>query len=263
MTRRQQLTEVQLAALYDAPAEQRELVRHYTLSEADLAAVGRCRGDHNRLGFALMLCHLRHPGRPIRAAERPPAALVKFVAEQIDVLPEVLDEYLQFDQNRRRHSAELQERLRLRPYGTLPAAKLSRWLLPHAVENDRLVHLSRLVVEACRQRRIILPPPRTLERLCIDVRYEARREVRRRLTDGLTLDQRRQLDELTQRREETSQTWLAWLRQMPEAAKPAAMLGLIERLKHLREVGLDQAHGHRVHQSRLAQLAREAARTTA
>jgi hypothetical protein len=145
----------------------------------------------------------------------------------------------------------------------MPAAELARWLLPHAIENDRLVHLSKLVVDACRQRGIILPPPRTLERLCIDVRYEARREVRRRLTDGLTLDQRRQLDELTQRREETSQTWLAWLRQMPEAAKPAAMLGLIERLTHLREIGLDQAHGHRVHQARLAQLAREAARTTA
>jgi hypothetical protein len=41
VTRRQQLTEVQLAALYDAPDEQRELVRYYTLSEADMAAVGR------------------------------------------------------------------------------------------------------------------------------------------------------------------------------------------------------------------------------
>jgi hypothetical protein len=53
VTRRQQLTEVQLATLYDAPGEQRELVRHYTLSEADLAAGWRCRGDHNRLGFPL------------------------------------------------------------------------------------------------------------------------------------------------------------------------------------------------------------------
>lgn len=129
MTRRQQLTEVQLAALYDAPAEQRELVRHYTLSEADLAAVGRCRGDHNRLGFALMLCYLRHPGRPIRTGERPPAALVAFVAEQIDVLPEALDEYLRFDQNRRRHSTELQERLRLRPYGTVRIADIIRFVL--------------------------------------------------------------------------------------------------------------------------------------
>jgi hypothetical protein len=39
--------------------EQRELVRHFTLSEADLAANRRCRGDHNRLGQALMLCYLR------------------------------------------------------------------------------------------------------------------------------------------------------------------------------------------------------------
>ena len=140
MTRRPQLTEVQLAALYDAPAEQRELVRHYTLSEGDLAAVGRCRGDHNRLGFALMLSYLRHPGRPVRTGERPPAALVAFVAEQIDVLPDALDEYLRFDQSRRRHSTELQERLRLRPYGRMPAAELARWLLPHATENDRLVH---------------------------------------------------------------------------------------------------------------------------
>ena len=54
VTRRQQLTEIQRAAPYDAPAEQRELVRHYTLSQADLAAVGRCRGDHNRLSWSMV-----------------------------------------------------------------------------------------------------------------------------------------------------------------------------------------------------------------
>ena len=84
----------------------------------------------------------------------------------------------------------------------------------------------------------------------------------RRLTDGLSAEQRRRLDALTQRRAETSQSWLAWLRQMPEAAKPAAMLGLIERLEHVRAIGIDPARGHRVHQARLAQLAREAGRTT-
>src|SRR5207245_3080157 len=67
---------------------------------------------------------------------------------------------------------------------------------------------------------------------------------------------------LTQRRAETDQSWLAWLRQMPEAAKPVAMLGLIERLDHVRAAGLDPARGHRVHQVRLAQLVREAGRTT-
>ena len=50
--RRQQLSEAQITALLDPPTDQRELVPHYTLSAADLAAIRRCRGDHNRLGHS-------------------------------------------------------------------------------------------------------------------------------------------------------------------------------------------------------------------
>jgi len=57
VARRQRLSETQIAELFDPPTEQRELVRYYTLSETDLAAVARCRGDHNRLGHALMRCY--------------------------------------------------------------------------------------------------------------------------------------------------------------------------------------------------------------
>jgi hypothetical protein len=157
VTRRPQLSEAQIGALFDPLTDQRELVRHCTLSDADLAMIQRCRGDHNRLGYALMLCYLRHPGRPLHANERPPAALVSFVAEQIDVHPEVFDDYRTSEQTRRRHAAELQDRLRLRPFGTRPAAELANWLLPHAVENDRLAYLAELAVEECRRRRVILP----------------------------------------------------------------------------------------------------------
>jgi len=262
VTRRRQLTDAQIAALFDPLTDQRELVRHYTLSDVDIAMIQRCRGNHNRLGYGLMLCYLRYPGRPLRATEQPSAALVSFVAEQADVPPEAIDEYLASEQNRRRHAAELQERLRLRPFGTRPAVELASWLLPHAIENDQLTHLAELVMEECRQRRIIIPQPRRLERLCVDVRYQARREVHRRLTDGLSADQRRRLDALMQRREETGQSWLTWLRQMPQAAKPVAMLGLIERLGHVRAIGIEPGRRHQVHQARLAQLAREAGSTT-
>jgi TnpA family transposase len=40
------------------------------------------------------------------------------------------------------------------------------------------------------------------------------------------------------------------------------MLGLIERLEHVRKIGIEPGRGHLVHQARLAQLAREAGRTT-
>jgi hypothetical protein len=257
------LTEVRLAALFDPATEQRDMVRHYMLSDADLAMIRRCRGDHSRLRYALMLCYLRYPGRHLQANERPPATLTAFVAGQIDVCADGIEDALASEQTRRRHAAELQRWLRLRPFNARHGAELSKWLLPQAVENDRLGYLAELVLEECRQRRIIIPPPRTLERLCVAVRYRARRELERRLIDGLSTEQRQRLDALTKRRSETSQSWLAWLRQMPEATTPAAMLGLIERLTHVRAIGLDLARAHRVHQARLAQLAREISRTTA
>ena len=260
--RRQQLSEAQIVALFDPPTEQRELVRHYTLSDADLATIRRCRGDHNRLGEALMLCYLRYPGRPLRAGERPPEPLLAFVAKQIDVRPEAIDDYLSAERNRQSHAAQLQDRLRLRPFGTRPAAELATWLLPRAIEDERLGYLADLIVQECRQRRIVLPWPAALERLCLDVRHRARQEVHHRLTDGLSAEQRKRLDALTQRREASGQNWLTWLRQMPETATPTAMLGLIERLEHVRAIGIDRARGHLVHQARLAQLAREADRTT-
>jgi hypothetical protein len=76
LARQQRLNEAQIAELFDPPTEQRELVRHYTLSDIDLTAINRCRGDHNRLGYALMRCYLRHPGRAMRIDERPPTALL-------------------------------------------------------------------------------------------------------------------------------------------------------------------------------------------
>jgi hypothetical protein len=262
VARRQQLSETQLAELFDPPIEQRELVRHYTLPSADLAAAQRCRGDHNRLGYALMLCYLRHPGRALRAGERPPAIIVGFVAEQVGVLPDAIDEYVETERSRQRHAIECQEHLGLRPFGRRAYAELLNILLPQAIENDKLAVLAGLVMLTCRDRRIVAPAPTALERLCSDLRHQARREVHRRLTHGLSAEQRRGLDALVQRRESTGQNWLTWLRQMPQSAKPPAMLGLIARLEHVRAIGIEPSRGHLVHQARLAQLAREAARVT-
>ena len=94
MGHRRILTGEQIAQLFDPPTDRRGIIRHYTLSAADLAMIRRGRGDHHRLGLALMLCYLRYPGRPLHAGEIPDPALVSFVATQIDVLPDSLGAYL-------------------------------------------------------------------------------------------------------------------------------------------------------------------------
>jgi hypothetical protein len=68
---------------------------------------------------ALMLCYLRFPGRALRAGERLPAPLLAFIAGQIEVLPDCINEYLATERNRQRHAIECQEQLRLRPLDVL------------------------------------------------------------------------------------------------------------------------------------------------
>jgi hypothetical protein len=66
--------------------------------------------------------------------------------------------------------------------GQLAAAACNR--------DDRLAHLSGLVVEECRRRGIVIPSPGALKQLCIQARYWARREVQRRLTNDLSAEKR-------------------------------------------------------------------------
>src|SRR5882762_11182647 len=101
---------------------------------------------------------------------------------------ESIGDYLAAERHRQRHAAELQDRLGFHPFGTRPAADLAGWLLPHAIENDQLAHLAGLVVEECRRRRIVVPSPGALERLCVQARYQARGEIQHRLTDGLSAE---------------------------------------------------------------------------
>lgn len=74
MARWQRLSEAQITELFDPPVQQRELIRHFTLTAADLAAILRCRGDSNRLGYGLMLCYLNYPGRALQLHVSAPGA---------------------------------------------------------------------------------------------------------------------------------------------------------------------------------------------
>src|SRR5215211_9337795 len=107
MPRRRALTGAQLAGLLALPAAEADLIRHWTLDQTDLAAVGRRRRDHNRLGFALQLCALRYPGRPLRPGEAVPELALRFVANQVGTAPVAIAAYGTRVQTRSAHLDEL------------------------------------------------------------------------------------------------------------------------------------------------------------
>ena len=63
MPRRTLLSPEQRARLFAVPTTPAEMARHYVLSAKDLMLVRAKRRTVNRLGFAVQLCLLRHPGQ--------------------------------------------------------------------------------------------------------------------------------------------------------------------------------------------------------
>jgi hypothetical protein len=119
--------------------------RHYMLSSEDLALINCRRGDPNRLGFALMLCCLRFPGRILQQGEQLPAALCAFVAEQLGLDAAHFGDYAERDQTRREQVLEVETTLGLRPLTRVLYRELATWLLPTALATD---HGPTLMVEA-------------------------------------------------------------------------------------------------------------------
>ena len=63
MPRRTLLSSEQRTRLFSIPIDPAEMARHYVLNAEDLALIRTKRRAVNRLGFAVQLCALRHPGR--------------------------------------------------------------------------------------------------------------------------------------------------------------------------------------------------------
>ena len=142
MPRRTLLSSEQRTRLFGIPTEAAEVAKHYVLSAEDLALVRAKRRRNNRLGYAIQLCVLRHPGRPLEPSEVPPAAMLAFVANQVGADPKLFGDYAHRAETRREHLLELHAQL-----DRVAQAIIRTALGPHqrevlAAENVVLGHFS-------------------------------------------------------------------------------------------------------------------------
>lgn len=143
---------------------------------------------------------------------------MRLCCEQLGLDHLQFGDYGERDQIRRKHIIEIQTALGLRPLTHSMYREIAAWLLPTALATDDGSTLVAAVLEEMRTRRIACPPLPTIERLGSTVRARARRQLWRRLADGLTDPQRRGLDQLLDVRSGGGQSTLAWLRQTAYAA---------------------------------------------
>src|SRR4051794_6716301 len=116
-------------ALLPVDPSDEDLARDWTLSAADIVEVKRCRGDDNRLRFAIQLCVLRNTGRFVSDFDAVPVPIANRLGCQLD-LPPVL-----FVAAPVREATDLEHERRIREYlGFRPFDDESRLRLEQALE---------------------------------------------------------------------------------------------------------------------------------
>ncbi len=264
MPTRKLLSEVQRVRFSEIPEmDARELARHYTLSEADLIAISIRRGRANRLGFAIQLCLLRHPGRPYRPGEIVPRNIIEFIASQVGADPDAFYDYArERDTTRREHVAEIVHTFGFRTFGRQTYRELSRWLLPVAEGTDSGEALIGALLEEMRRREIIVPALYALERLAWETRRRAQERVFGKFVENLEDEQLERLDSLLFVPDGGDETPLNRLRRPPGPPSPKNFKDVLDRLNFIRSLKLSEDADAGVHHNRLTRLAREGAKTT-
>lgn len=256
MARRELLTDAERAILFGVPDDHQTMVALYTLSRADLELVHAHRGAGNRLGFAVQLALLQHPGFGF-AAGGAPEPLVAFMAAQIGVPASAFEGYGERAQTVSDHAREAMTTLGLRPSAESDVAPMVESASRAAWSTDHGVPIARGIVEGLRTGGVMLPTLGRLERVGVAGRARARKQAYDALLANASPAQLSRLDDLLTVDATTQRTPLAWVREITTSPKAESIRGLLERLRYVREAGFGVEASTRVHHDRFRQLVRE------
>ena len=259
MARRTLLSAEQRTRLFGIPTEASEMAKHYVLSREDLALIHAKRRSSNRLGFAVQLCLLRHPGQGLGFDEAPPAAMIAFVARQLGLSPNAFSDYALRDQTRREHAVELQKALGLRGFRLADWRACLQVGANAAWATDRGEPIVQAMLAHLRAERVLVPAAAVLERIGLAARVRARNRAFQALAEGLADTMREALENLLAFDPALRRSRFAWLRGYAESPAPTNLLGLLDRLQYVRELGVDAARAKRIHPARLGRLLAETA----
>ena len=125
MARRPLLSGEERRLFFGVPADPDAVARQYTFTRSDQDRVAGRRGAANRLGFAVQLALLRHPGMGLAQMEEPIDALVEWLAARLGISATSFTDYASRPQTMTDHALMLAAMLGLRSPGTT-----SRWTIP-------------------------------------------------------------------------------------------------------------------------------------
>lgn len=255
------LTDAERQQLIGIPDDRDQLARLYTFEPSDIEIVGVRREKRNRLGIALQLALLRHPGMSLAQLLQDrgevPVQLLEYVAAQLGLPESVLADYAIREQTMTDHARALAEALDMRgpvradiPF-MIDAAAQSAW------PTDKGMVIASGVMSALREAKILLPSVSTIERASIAGRARARKQAAHALVATLSCNQIDMLDTLFDEADGKGSSQLTWLKTIPVAAKPDHIRDILERLRFVRQIAIPAAVAGNIHSDRYRQFVQE------
>jgi TnpA family transposase len=238
-----------------------QLGRYFQLDDADRGFIARCRGDHNRLGFAAQLGTVRFLGTFLADLTEVPPGAVAHLGRQLGIAGATGLRRYAAGEKRWDHAAEIRRRYGYRDFHEgSAAAALARWLANRAwVSAERPGVLFDLATARLVERKVLLPGVTVLARLVAQVRDQAASRLWRNLTRSLKPRQVAHLETLLVVDEHSRQSPLERLRRAPARVSVAGMVEALERLREIRALGVGHVDLSTAPPVRVQALARYAA----
>jgi len=161
-----------------------QLTRYFQVDDTDHGLITQRRGDANRLGFALQILTVRFLGTFLPDPTAAPAIMVAHVAAQLDIADiGCLPRYLEREQTRHAHRAEIRAAYGYAEFGLPWSFRLIRWLYLRAwLGNERPSLLFDHATAWLIEHKVLLPGVTTLTRVVARVRERTARQTLRRLS---------------------------------------------------------------------------------
>jgi Domain of unknown function (DUF4158) len=130
-------------SLPEDPSDE-ELARDWTLSAADKVEIQGCRGDDNRLRFAMQLCVLRLYGRFLPTYDAVPLRIVNHLGRQLALPPMLLLDPVPRPATDSEYQQRLREYLGYQPFGPDIQTTLEQQLTRHAQDRVHTTFVQKL-----------------------------------------------------------------------------------------------------------------------
>lgn len=253
---------------YHGELTKETLARYFHLDDFDKVNISEKRGEHNRLGYAVLLCTVRYLGRFPDLASIIPDAVIDFLAEQlhVDHGSEQLNIYNSGKQ-RRQHIDEI---IKIYSYTEFMDARvafpLTRWLYSLCWTGTSRPSI---LFDRCTgwllSHKVLLPGYSLLERYVARLRSRVENRLWQSLAACIDSSQAQQLLELLSIPSGSRYSLLEQLRKGPTKVNATSLVQAIARLQAIRNLGVTLPAITPVSDTRIAALARYAstAKTTA